>query len=125
MRAPNGKGSPASGAGRVRLGNLYRDLPPDRSAEAFDTLLQKRGLRLERIVSRGHVTPAGEWYDQDMAEWVLLLRGAARLRIEGRDELIELAAGDYVHLPAHRRHRVEWTDPECDTIWLALHHDAS
>jgi cupin 2 domain-containing protein len=108
----------------VRAGNLYRDLPADLSVEAFDLLLQTGSVRLERIVSRGHITPAGEWYDQDRPEWVLVLRGSARLRIEGRDDLIGMKAGDHVHIPAHVRHRVEWTDPECDTVWLALHHEA-
>lgn len=104
--------------------NLYRDLPGDASAEAVDVLLQTRGLRLERIVSRGHVTPQGEWYDQDRPEWVLVLRGSAELRVEGREELIRMEEGDSLLLPAHVRHCVEWTDPERDTVWLALHHES-
>jgi cupin 2 domain-containing protein len=78
-------------------------------------------LRIERIVSRGHVSPDGFWYDQDTQEWVLLIQGAARLRFEGKDQLIELTPGAYLHIPAHQRHRVEWTEPAAATIWLAVH----
>ena len=79
-----------------------------------------KDLRIERIVSRGHASPDGFWYDQESSEWVLLVAGAARLRFEG-EEPLHLKPGDYVHIPAHRRHRVEWTDPDAATIWLAIH----
>jgi cupin 2 domain-containing protein len=105
----------------LNLGNLFTGIPPELPAELLQVLWQVPGLRLERIVSRGHVTPAGQWYDQDTDEWVVLLTGAARLRVEGRSELLELHPGDYVLLPAHLRHRVEWTDPGQDSVWLALH----
>jgi cupin 2 domain-containing protein len=79
------------------------------------------GVRVERIVSRGHVSPAGFWYDQTQDEWVVLLAGAAELSFaDGRR--VRLAPGDHVHLPAHERHRVEWTDPAQETVWLAVHH---
>jgi cupin 2 domain-containing protein len=104
--------------------NLYRDIPAALPIESFEPLLQTGAFRLERIVSRGHATPEGEWYDEEQAEWVLLLQGSAGLRIEGRAEVIALEPGDYLSIPAHTRHRVEWTDPERDTVWLALHHEA-
>ena len=101
--------------------NIFHDLPPVNAGdEAFQTLLQAPGVRVERIVSRGHRSPDGFWYDQDMDEWVLLLSGAATLRFEGEDP-IALKLGSYVDIPAHRRHRVEWTDPAQPTIWLAVH----
>jgi cupin 2 domain-containing protein len=90
--------------------------------EIFEPLLRGSEFRLERIVSKGHVTPPGNWYDQDQAEWVLLLSGAARLRFEGETELFELQPGEFLNIPAHRRHRVEWTDPDGQTVWLALHY---
>ena len=95
------------------------------SDEAFDVLLKTCELKLERIVSRGHCTPRGQWYDQPQDEWVILLKGNARLRIDGQDEFVRLQPGDYIHLPAHLKHRVEWTDPEADTVWLALHYSGS
>jgi cupin 2 domain-containing protein len=90
--------------------------------EIFEPLLRGGEFRLERIVSKGHVTPPGNWYDQDQDEWVLLLSGAARLRFEGETELIELQPGEFVNIPAGRRHRVEWTDSAGQTVWLALHY---
>ena len=83
-------------------------------------LLSEPGIRIERIVSLGHASPEGFWYDQEEGEWVLLLKGAARLRFEG-GEPIELQPGSFVNIPAHRRHRVEWTDPGGPTVWLAVH----
>jgi cupin 2 domain-containing protein len=90
--------------------------------ELFEPLLDGGGFRLERIVSTGQITPPGEWYKQDRPEWVALLTGAARLRFADPDELVELRPGDAVNIPAHRRHRVEWTALEGETIWLALHY---
>lgn len=102
--------------------NLYADIPWDLPKEHFDAILETKGLRLERIVSRGHATPPGEWYDQDRDEWVALLRGRAAILIEGDPNPIELGPGDHLLLRAHCRHRVAWTDPDQDTIWLAVHY---
>jgi cupin 2 domain-containing protein len=88
--------------------------------ELVQTLLSAASVRIERIVSHGHVSPEGFWYDQDQHEWVLVLRGAARLRFE--DGVVEMQAGDFVNIPAHRRHRVEWTTPDEPTVWLAVHY---
>lgn len=77
-------------------------------------------MHIERIISKGHSTPEGEWYDQDQDEWVLLLQGKAVLSFED-NSTINLASGDYLYIPAHERHRVEWTDPNGDCIWLAIH----
>jgi len=104
--------------------NLFDDLPRALTAERVDVLLQTAGLRLERIVSTGHATPPGEWYDQDRDEWVVVLRGRARLRIEGEPADRTLGPGDHLRLRAHVRHRVEWTTPEEPTVWLALFHAA-
>ena len=88
--------------------------------ELFATLLERPGIRIERIVSRGHSTPADAPYDQPWDEWLLLVEGAARLWIEGQDE-VALDPGDHMLIPAHRRHRVTWTRPDAPTIWLAVH----
>lgn len=89
------------------------------TGEAFTTLLTRPGVRIERIESRGHVTPEGETYDQDEDEWVFIAEGAARLWLEDRGE-ISLVAGEHLFIPAHCRHRVVWTDPARVTVWIAV-----
>ena len=100
--------------------NLLQQLPDARVAEVTETLLAASGIRVERIVSHGQASPPGFWYDQDEAEWLLLLAGAARLRFADKPETRSLAPGDELLIPAHRRHRVEWTDPDRPTVWLAV-----
>ncbi|MDG4559849.1 MAG: cupin domain-containing protein [Candidatus Competibacter sp.] len=102
-------------------GNLLAGIPASLVAEQFDLLLQTGACRLERIVSIGHATPPGEWYDQDGDEWVVLLQGQAELRFADEDTVRLLEPGDYVWIPAHRRHRVERTSHNPPAIWLALH----
>ena len=102
-------------------GNLFASLPKNLPDELIENLIDQPGIRLERIVSTGHVTPEGEWYDQESDEWVVLLTGSAKLRFETPDETLSLSSGDYVMIDAHRKHRVEWTDPDEPTVWLALH----
>jgi cupin 2 domain-containing protein len=102
--------------------NLFAPIPSEITAEIFQVLLSTAHFRLERIVSPGQATPPGEWYDQDTHEWVALLTGSAGLRFEDEPEPHVLAPGDYLLIPAHRRHRVEWTDPARPTVWLALHY---
>jgi cupin 2 domain-containing protein len=104
--------------------NLFAALVTSRDVEQFTDLLAAPGLRLERIVSLGQITLPGEWLDQDRAEWVILLRGAARLLFEGEGSARDLKPGDYVTIPAHCRHRVDWTIPDEPTVWLALHYAA-
>lgn len=95
----------------------------DAPGELFTTLLAHPDFALERIVSTGQASPPDFWYDQPRDEWVVLLRGAARLAVAGETEPRTLAPGDWVVLPAHCRHRVAWTDPTQPTVWLALHYD--
>lgn len=104
-----------------RLENLFEELPGELPDELFTTLLQRPDLKLERIVSRGHTTVEGQWYDQPHDEWVLLLTGKADLLLADPDECLTLRPGDHLLIPAHRRHRVEWTLPDKKTMWLALH----
>jgi cupin 2 domain-containing protein len=102
-------------------GNLFADLPARLAREEFMTLLAAPGLRIERIVSRGQSSAADFWYDQPRPEWVVVLAGAATVAFEG-EAAVRLAPGDYLHIPAHRRHRVDWTDPAQATVWLAVHY---
>jgi len=107
---------------RFDVANLFAALPAEIPAEIFQVLLETRDFRLERIVSAGQATPPGAWYDQDTHEWVVLLTGGAGLRFEDEAEPRVLRPGDYLLIQAHRRHRVEWTDPAQPTVWLALHY---
>jgi cupin 2 domain-containing protein len=101
--------------------NLFENIPARLPVELAELLYETAHCRIERIVSRQHATPPGQWYDQVWDEWVLLVSGSAGLRIDGRPDPVTMKSGDAILLPAHVRHRVEWTDPECDTIWLAIH----
>ena len=103
-------------------GSLYSGLPDGlQPTEMIETLAKGRGLHIERIVSTGQTTPQGEWQDQGRSEWVAVLRGSARLLIEGEAKERCLAAGDWLLLPAHCRHRVTWTSELEPTVWLAAH----
>jgi cupin 2 domain-containing protein len=102
--------------------NLFANVPSALPEELMETLLQSATIHIERIVSHGHASPQEFWYDQPENEWVVVLRGAARLRFE--DKVIELKPGDYVDIPAHKKHRVEWTMPEEATVWLAVHYQS-
>jgi len=106
----------------VEIRNLLAPLPSVTEAEVFETLIEQRGFHLERIVSTGQATPPGQWLSQDRHEWVLLVVGSAALRFDGSAENLVLKPGDYVMIPAGCRHRVEWTDPNQPTVWLALHY---
>ncbi|MFL5142568.1 MAG: cupin domain-containing protein [Microvirga sp.] len=105
-------------------GNIFADLPDRLVEERIEELLSAPGLRIERIVSTGQASPEGVWYDQPQDEWVVVLAGSAGLLVEGEGAPRTLAPGDHVHLPAHRRHRVEWTDHTQPTVGLAVHFEA-
>ena len=103
-------------------GNLLANVPRQLPNEQIVELLSAPNIRIERIVSSGHATPPNAWYDQDRAEWVLLVAGSAGLIFEGETEPLLLEPGSFVHIPAHARHRVAWTDQSVPTIWLAIHY---
>jgi len=104
------------------LQNIFDSLPEPPADEWVETLLQTGNFRLERIVSRGQTSPDNFWYDQPHPEWVMLLSGGARLIFTDCNEEIELRPGDYLTIPAHRKHRVTWTDPDRPSVWLALYY---
>jgi cupin 2 domain-containing protein len=101
--------------------NLLADLPDWLPHELTDALLTSKHFRIERIISLGNASPEGFWYDQETHEWVLLMTGAARLRFEGQQPM-ELVPGSFINIPAHQRHRVDWTDPKQPTVWLAIYY---
>ena len=105
----------------IKSGDLLADAPRRSAEEIISVIAQTPGARIERIVSTGQASPPGFWYDQDWTEWVFLIAGSAGLLIEGESEPRVLRPGGYVEIPAHLRHRVEWTDADQPTVWLALH----
>ena len=103
--------------------NLLDDLPASLPQELVQNLLSTRDIRIERIVSHGHCSAEGFWYEQSTAEWVLVVAGRARVRFES-GQLIEMTTGSFINIAAHQKHRVEWTDPHEHTVWLALHYQS-
>lgn len=106
----------------MMIENIFSNIADTISDEIFDNIIQTKNITIERIISRGHTSPKDFWYDQEKNEWVILLKGHARLKFLENYELVELKAGDYINIPAHCQHRVEWTDPHQETIWLAVHY---
>lgn len=101
--------------------NLFDAIPEHMLNEVTEPLINRQSLRIERIISQGQASPAGFWYDQAEDEWVLLVSGRAGLQFEDETDVRELKSGDHVYIPAHRRHRVAWTDAGSATIWLAVY----
>jgi cupin 2 domain-containing protein len=104
----------------MKSDNIFLNIPENIPEEIIDTIFSSEKIIIERIISKGQVSEEGFWYDQERNEWVILIKGAARIRFDNIDEPVQLKAGDHIHIPAHCRHRVEWTDPDCLTIWLAV-----
>lgn len=98
--------------------NIFDDIPSHMPKEVVQTLLQADDVRIERIISHGHASPADFWYDQGQSEWVIVLQGAARLQFE--DGMVEMKVGDFINIPAFKKHRVDWTTPDEPTVWVAV-----
>ena len=106
----------------VREGNLFADVSATSAQEeAFCEIFARPALKIERIISQGQASPPEFWYDQAWNEWVIVLKGSATLKFEDEPVARALDVGDYILIPARKRHRVEWTDPQQPTVWLALH----
>ena len=103
------------------LKNIFDNLPKEIEEEFFEEILSTKDFKLERIISEGHTSPPNFWYDQDKNEFVLLLKGKTKLNFEDGSKL-ELKPGDYLIIPAHQKHRVDWTDPDQKTFWLTIHY---
>lgn len=101
--------------------NIFELIPAVLQDELFEELASGNGVKIERIVSFGHITPESQWYNQDGDEWVILLKGEAVVSFWGESD-IKLNVGDYLNIPAHKKHRVSWTKPDVQTIWLAVHY---
>lgn len=103
------------------IDNIFTAIPCQSKTEVFDELLRGQHLRIERIVSQGHASPETGWYDQEDNEWVLVIAGAGTVLFEDGRE-VTLRKGDYLHIPAHAKHKVSWTAQDEQTIWLAVHY---
>ena len=101
--------------------NIFASIPQRSDQELVEILVENKDVCIERIVSKGHTSPASGWYDQAKNEWVIVLKGEAIISFEDESE-IRLSAGSYVDIAAHKKHRVSWTDPDVETIWLAVHY---
>lgn len=98
--------------------NIFDDLPQHLPKEVVQTLIRAADVRIERIISHGHASAPDFWYDQPQHEWVIVLKGAARLQFE--DSMVEMKVGDFVNIPAFKKHRVDWTTPDEPTVWLGV-----
>ena len=101
--------------------NIFDAIPENIDSEIFEQLVESNDIQIERIISKGHRSPDSGWYDQDKNEWVLILRGEAVLSFEDAST-VNLKPGDFLTIPAHKKHKVEWTAPDTETIWLAIHY---
>jgi len=101
--------------------NIFDVIPDNLEAEIFEQLVDSKKVKIERIVSKGHKSPEFGWYDQGDNEWVIVLKGEATLSFEDKTSA-HLREGDFINIPAHTKHKVDWTTPERETIWLAVHY---
>ncbi|MEH0153098.1 cupin domain-containing protein [Limibacter armeniacum] len=100
-------------------GNIFRLIPEAIENEIFEDIIKTKNIRIERILSEGQVSPESGWYDQDEHEWVIVLQGRSQLTFDD-GTVVDLKAGDYIHIEAHTKHKVSWTDPSQVTVWLAI-----
>ena len=104
----------------IELGNLFAGLPASLPDELVEILAETDSVRIERIVSTGQSSPKDFWYDQQEHEFVVVLKGEAALLFEGDEQAMCMKVGDFIHIPANRKHRVESTSVSESTVWLAV-----
>jgi cupin 2 domain-containing protein len=101
--------------------NIFANLVKNKDKEIFQEILSKNNIKIERIISHGQSSPKEGWYDQEGDEWVMVLKGKAVLSFKESDDVV-LESGEYINIPAHTKHKVSWTAPDEETIWLAVHY---
>lgn len=106
---------------KTAVKNIFQHIHKEISEELFENILTTENLRIERIVSKGHSTADNQWYDQDEHEWVMVLKGEAKLEFTDH-RIVHLEAGSHINIPAHTRHKVAWTKPDTETLWLAVYY---
>ncbi len=105
----------------MELSNIFESIPDNLDEEVVDLIVQNKNAKIERIISRGQTSPVSGWYDQEKDEWVIVLTGEAIISFENGKE-VHLKAGDHINISAHTKHKVKWTDPKTETVWLAVHY---
>ena len=103
------------------MNSIFDSIPTDLSSEIFDDLVSSDTVKIERIISKGQTSPDFGWYDQEQNEWVMIIAGSAIIGFDDKPS-VTLKAGDYLNIPAHQKHKVAWTDPDVETVWLAVHY---
>ncbi|HZJ95371.1 MAG TPA: cupin domain-containing protein [Thiopseudomonas sp.] len=106
---------------KIAVKNIFELIPEQISEELFENIVTGENLRIERIISKGHSTADNQWYDQEEHEWVMVLKGQAKLEFADHS-IVHLEAGSHINIPAHTRHRVAWTQPDTETVWLAVYY---
>ena len=105
----------------MKQSNIFKEIPKQLQDELFEDIITTEKLKIQRIVSYGHTSPKSGWYKQDTNEWVILLKGEAILSFEKRED-IRLKSGDYINILALEKHKVSWTKPDEESVWLAIHY---
>jgi len=105
----------------MKVKNIFESIPQDMSEENFESIIDSTSVKIERIISKGHTSPKEGWYKQNKNEWVVVLRGSATLECEHAPPL-QFKEGSHINIPAGTKHRVTWTDPDVETLWLAVHY---
>ncbi len=105
----------------MELKNIFEFIPEHLEEEICEVLVQSDHVTIERIISKGHRSSESGWYDQEQNEWVIVLKGKAIISFENGKE-ITLKAGSHFNISAHQKHKVYWTDPKTETIWLAIYY---
>ncbi len=103
------------------MNNIFDAIPADLPTELFETLAESQTVKIERIISKGHRSPDHGWYDQPQHEWVIVLQGQATISFDNAPA-VTLTTGVYLNIPAHQKHKVSWSDPDEETVWLAVHY---
>lgn len=104
----------------IETNNIYTHLPPAQKTEVSEKIISNSGVKIERITSLGQATLPGKWLESKRNEWVILLKGKAKLRLRSHENIIHMEPGDHIYIPAGIKHRVEWTDPGQKSVWVAV-----
>lgn len=106
----------------MQKGNIFSEIPTSIPKEVFNSIIDKDGIKIERIISKGHTTEKDKWYNQEKNEWLIMLKGKAELLFKNNNQIIKMKKGDYLNISAHTEHRVTKTSKKEETIWLTIHY---
>ena len=105
----------------MKTGNIFDSIPQNITDEIFELIIDQNNVKIERIISKGHTSPKSGWHEQAENEWVILLRGEAKIEFVDNKEIC-LKVGSHLNIPANTKHKVSWTIPDSETIWLTVHY---